>query len=357
MSYRANIQGFEGQRIELVPPGILSGPKLLVDGRPAWKGPNKGQMVLRTDDGREVLATWRQRYLGFDVPQLEVEGRLILFTEPVKWYEFVWSGIPLFLLFLGNVVGVVLGFACFPLNVRVFQSRRGTLFKFLITGLLSVLSIVATLGMDILVTGGFWHLYDFLPAVGSISLRCVGWSISLLIIVGLGLAVTIRATNSNTGVQIIGIPMFGLLVLCCLGTWIWIGSTEPAAPFWKPANQDIAGTYALDQRSVKELEKIGYPHVRLVISISFNEDGTFMSTDLPDMFWLGGMGKQQQQSRSGTWKISKNADGRWLLDLRFANLDDKNMNEGMVLYLSGDKPPYTIYESLGETNALVFERQ
>ena len=51
MNYPINIDGFEGQTLEMKPSGMLAGPQLLVNGQPAAKGPKRGQMLLRRTDG------------------------------------------------------------------------------------------------------------------------------------------------------------------------------------------------------------------------------------------------------------------------------------------------------------------
>ena len=67
MKYAVNLQGFEGQTIELQTQGMLSGPKLLVNGKPASKGEKRGEMLLRRNDGKEVVAKFQTAFL--DVPK------------------------------------------------------------------------------------------------------------------------------------------------------------------------------------------------------------------------------------------------------------------------------------------------
>ena len=56
MSYTIEIEGFEGQQAQAIPPGIFAGPKLLVNGQPAQKGSEMDQMIIRRTGGREVVA-------------------------------------------------------------------------------------------------------------------------------------------------------------------------------------------------------------------------------------------------------------------------------------------------------------
>ena len=104
MSYVANIEGFEGQKIE-VNTSMWTGSKLLVNGVPAAKGNKRGVMVLQRNDCKQVTATWKPQALGFDVPQLVVDGKAITLAAPLKWYQWVWGGWPILLLFLGGALG------------------------------------------------------------------------------------------------------------------------------------------------------------------------------------------------------------------------------------------------------------
>ena len=104
MIYKLNIEGCEGQNIE-VEARFWSGPTLLVNGHPAPKGSKRGEMLLRCNDGTQVIARWKPQCMGFDVPQLVVRDKVIRLVEPLKWYQWLWSGLPIVLVFVGGAVG------------------------------------------------------------------------------------------------------------------------------------------------------------------------------------------------------------------------------------------------------------
>lgn len=135
MKYPVNLQGFEGQAIELQTQGMLSGPKLLVNGKSASKGAKRGEMLLRRNDGREVIAKFQSAFL--DVPKLQVDGQTIQVVEPLKWYEWAWNGIPLLIVFLGGMMPFLIGFAAFSINATLFRSQKNTLAKYGLTALVS----------------------------------------------------------------------------------------------------------------------------------------------------------------------------------------------------------------------------
>ncbi len=145
MRYPLKLDGFEGQTLEVQPSGILSGPKLLVNGQPAPAGPKRGQMALRRNDGREVLVRWRPQVLGMDVPQLYVDGFVVNVAPPLPWYVWLWSALPVLLVLVGGALGAIAGFIAFAISTRIFRSSLPGLAKYGLSLLVSLLAIVVYL--------------------------------------------------------------------------------------------------------------------------------------------------------------------------------------------------------------------
>ena len=141
MSYPAKIEGFEYQNIE-VQTGFWTGPRLLVNGEPAPKGSKRGEMILRRDDGRQVTASWKPQFLGLDVPQLVVDGRTVQLVEPLKWYQWVWGGWPIVLLFVGGALGAIAGMLGAVINARIFRAEISEILKYVVTGVVSILAVL-----------------------------------------------------------------------------------------------------------------------------------------------------------------------------------------------------------------------
>ena len=134
MQYPVQIEGFEGQSIVVQAPGFLAGPKLLVNGQPAAKGPKRNQLSLRRNDGMEAVVQWKPRALGLDVPQLLVDGQTVEVVESLKWYEWLWSALPLVLIFSGGAIGGLLGAIGLFANIKLFRSSLSNIVKYLATG-------------------------------------------------------------------------------------------------------------------------------------------------------------------------------------------------------------------------------
>lgn len=141
MRYDVNLENFEGQNIE-VEHSLISGIKLLVNGEPAPKGQKRGEFVLQSNDGRQVIATWKQQALGIDIPQLVIDGKAINLVEPLKWYQWAWGGGVGLLVFTGGALGAVLGLVAFVVNAKIFRMDVPGVLKYVLTGAVSVLAII-----------------------------------------------------------------------------------------------------------------------------------------------------------------------------------------------------------------------
>lgn len=139
MNYAARIEGFENQHIE-ARFSFWTAPKLLVNGEPASKGSKRGEMVLKRSDGKQVTASWKPQFLGLDVPQLLVDGKTVKFVEPLKWYQLVWSSLPVLLVFLGGLLGAIAGMLALAINTKVFRAEMNEVLKYLVTGVVSALA-------------------------------------------------------------------------------------------------------------------------------------------------------------------------------------------------------------------------
>ncbi len=141
MSIPLQLEGFEGQNIEVVPAGFFTPAKLLVDGMPAPKGRRAGENRLTRNDGREVVVTWRPQLL--DMPRLVIDGKTFDIVKPLAWYEWAWSALPLILVFTAKAFAGILGIIAFSINAKIFRSELNILAKFALSLLVSFLASLA----------------------------------------------------------------------------------------------------------------------------------------------------------------------------------------------------------------------
>lgn len=135
--------GFEGQRLVLRATGIFSSAKLFLDGQPAPKGPKRGQYTLRRNDGSQVVAQLKISNLISPYPQLIIDGQPIKVGEQLVWYQWIWAGLPLLLLFMGGMLGGLYGGLATFLNGRILYSHRSQPAKFILSGLISLAAVAA----------------------------------------------------------------------------------------------------------------------------------------------------------------------------------------------------------------------
>jgi hypothetical protein len=148
MMYQINLRGFEGQTIEVQPPGLLSGAKLLLNGEPVSRGANRGEMLLRRNDGKDVTVQFKGFFL--DVPDLVVDDEVIQVVQPLKWYEWVWNCLPLLIVLRGEIIALIIAFVAISLNLSLFRNREGSLEKYGFTGLVSGCALVLSLALSVL---------------------------------------------------------------------------------------------------------------------------------------------------------------------------------------------------------------
>lgn len=149
MSYRAAIPGLEGQDVQ-VQVSFWSGPKLLINGQLAPKGRTRGEMLLQRNDGTQATASWRPQMFGVDVPQLAVDGKVVQVVEPLKWYQWVWIGLPILLVFGGGALGALAGAIGLTISAKIMRQPLNGVVKYALTGLVTVLAGVVYLAAALL---------------------------------------------------------------------------------------------------------------------------------------------------------------------------------------------------------------
>lgn len=136
MRYPVNLPELPGRRIEVEVAGVFSSPKLLVDGQPANKGAKRGQFLVCGADGRDVTIGLKT---SLDpIPKVLVAGRTIRLADPLTWYQWIWSAVPLVLVGLGGALGGALGGLTLACNVRILRSDINTAAKYALTLMLSL---------------------------------------------------------------------------------------------------------------------------------------------------------------------------------------------------------------------------
>jgi len=150
MDYQIDgISGFESRKIVVRSPGMFSGPKLLIDNE-VMKG-SWGKYTLRRNDGKEVMARVVNNIID-PVPQLVVDGQTYAPIPPLPWYQLVWAGAPILLVFVGGALGALFGALAAYFNTHIFRSNMLPVWKYMLTAVISCAAILIYLILAIMLT-------------------------------------------------------------------------------------------------------------------------------------------------------------------------------------------------------------
>lgn len=95
-------------------------------------------MVLKRNDGTEAVATLKPKLFGLDVPQVEIDGKLIDLVKPLAWQQWIFAASPLVILFLGGALGVALAFIGVYTNLKIFRSERDDMQKYIFSAVITM---------------------------------------------------------------------------------------------------------------------------------------------------------------------------------------------------------------------------
>ena len=159
MSYPLFIPGFENHDIEIEPSGFIRGPRLLLDGNPAPRGPKRLQYVLTLPNGSKSIVQLKPSILD-PVPKVVVDGDQIEVVEPLSAIQLIWSGLPIIMLFVGGAIGGLIGGGAYWINNLVFRPEMSTAEKYILTALISAIAVVLFLIASAIFSGiltGFFN--------------------------------------------------------------------------------------------------------------------------------------------------------------------------------------------------------
>ena len=142
--YPLALEGFENQTVEVQDEIIFGSRKLLVNGEPAPKGTEKGDMVLTRDDGQQVTARWQKS--GLRRHTLEVDGKTIEVKRSALWWELLLIAIPIGL-WRADVLGLIFVIIAVGLGQAALQVRRPALQRIALWG--GAMAVAVALNMAV----------------------------------------------------------------------------------------------------------------------------------------------------------------------------------------------------------------
>ncbi len=73
----------------------------------------------------------------------------------LEWYQHVWLGLPILLVFVGGAIGGACGGAAWAVNRAVFQKTKHPVLRYVWTGLISAAAFVAYVFLAVFVLALF----------------------------------------------------------------------------------------------------------------------------------------------------------------------------------------------------------
>jgi hypothetical protein len=101
----------------------------------------KGLYPVVSDSGTEMLVKMKYNLVD-PIPSLSIDDQPVRLAEPLQWYEYGWSGLPLLLMFIGGALGGLVGGYATVVNGRIFRSDRGLTAKYGLAGAVTVSAVV-----------------------------------------------------------------------------------------------------------------------------------------------------------------------------------------------------------------------
>ena len=128
---------FKSKRLSVEPASFFSGPKLLLDGVAVKK--QKGRYPVVSDSGQQVLIQMRYNLLD-PIPTVKIGDAAVELAKPLQWFEYVWIGVPMLLVFAGGALGGFVGAGSTVVNGRIFRSDRSAVSKYALAAVTSITS-------------------------------------------------------------------------------------------------------------------------------------------------------------------------------------------------------------------------
>lgn len=126
-------------QLALVIPTLFGNQKILFNGKEVLK--SNGTYSITEQIGHKFEITIKNNVIDH-IPNILVNEEQIEIERPLKWYEYLWMGLPIVLAFQGGFLGALLGFFALRLNSSLFRSDRNTIQKYLSTLIVNVLVTV-----------------------------------------------------------------------------------------------------------------------------------------------------------------------------------------------------------------------
>jgi hypothetical protein len=148
---------FKSQRLSVeTASSPFGGPKLLLNDMDVKR--EKRRYAVTDDSGAQILIQMKGSLID-PVPTLVIDDEKVQLAEPLRWYEYAWSGMPILLMYVGGALGGLVGGVASIANGRIFRSERRTIEKYAMAGVISVTAVAIYYVVVIVLRLLFWRAH------------------------------------------------------------------------------------------------------------------------------------------------------------------------------------------------------
>lgn len=134
--------GFKFQRLSVRTADSATVAALLLNGTVILYTHSECTLI---DDFGEVVTVQFSPELTGHLPILKLDGESIALIRSLTWDEYVWSGLPLLLVFVGSALGAVIGYFAALINIKIMRTGCSALVRYGLTSLTNLLSLLVLL--------------------------------------------------------------------------------------------------------------------------------------------------------------------------------------------------------------------
>ncbi len=131
---------FQGRNLAISTAGFFKSVCLLENGVKI-KG-KRNKFTVNDNQGSPREINLKMNFLD-PIPKIEIDDTIIQLARSLTWYEYLWMGLPIMLIFVGGGLGAMFGLGATYTSGRIFRSERKTTIKYLLSGVVSVSAVTA----------------------------------------------------------------------------------------------------------------------------------------------------------------------------------------------------------------------
>ncbi|WP_163323866.1 hypothetical protein [Draconibacterium mangrovi] len=142
MEYPINLPELEDGQLKLVTSNFYGKPKIFLNDFEIKK--QNDRYSVNSNYGNPILITLKNNFLD-PIPKVFVNNNQIHIAKEIKWYEYIWTGLPILMVLQGGLLGALLGLIALRLNLNIFRGDKKIISKYLLTLGISLVFVICYL--------------------------------------------------------------------------------------------------------------------------------------------------------------------------------------------------------------------